>query len=148
MEESEPGRVELDEERDEEDTQDVKRIAAEPSEGDEPGLVDPPAADGEDQPEPYERLFEAGTAPDDACAGTGVETDGVRVDEVDGVAAEGEQPIDRGCDMTGHELKGGGDVQPEPSDDVAVFIADHGELPEVVRREERDHEDDDAAIWF
>ena len=72
----------------------------------------------------------------------------MRAHHVGGVAEETNQPIDRRRDMTRHELKRRSDVHAEPRNHLSVFIANHRELPEVVRYKERDDEDDDIPIGF
>ena len=125
--------MELDKERDQEYTEYIKSVAADPAQGDEPRFVYPSASYGKHQTGPDEHLFESRTAPDDRCTGTRFETNGILSHHKYRVSEKGYKPIDGGCDVSGHEYKGCRDIQTEPCHHLSVLIADHGELPEIVR---------------
>ena len=136
----------LDSQCDEPDTQDVERMAAEPSEGYEPQFMLPSAAYGEDEAEPDEHLLESGAAPDNGSSRTALKTDRLRACHISRVAYEGDEPIDGRGDMTRHPLERGCEIETEPGDLVTVLIADHGKFPEIVRHKQRDHKDDYVAV--
>ena len=102
----------------------------------------------QDETEPDETLLETRTAPDDAGSRTRVKTDGVHIGHIGRVAEEGNQFIDDRSYMTGHELKRGGDVPPEPGDRIAILIPDHRPFPGIVRYQQRHHENDNVLIWL
>ena len=147
--------MELDEERDEEDPEDVERMAAEPAEGNEPQLVQPcapgrlgHAAHGEDEAHPDEHLLEARAAPDDRGAGACLKADAVIPHHIGRVAEKGHQPKDDRSDMTRHKLERCRHVDSEPRHHVAVLVTYHREFPEIVRHEKRHHEDEHIEVWL
>jgi len=84
----EPSGVELNEQRDEENTQYIERVAAHPSEGDIPCFLFPSSPDRQHQHKPDETLFEAGTAPNNRGTTTGIKTDGMFSHQMYGVPEE------------------------------------------------------------
>ena len=144
----EPLRVELHKQRDEEDTQDVERMAAEPAEGDEPQFVLPSAAHREDEAQPDKHLFQPGTAPDDVGARPRLKADDMVAHHINRVAEERDQPIDRSGNMARHPFERRRHVPSEPCHHLAVLIARKGEFPAVVSHEKRHHENDDVQIGF
>ena len=65
MQHMKPLRMEFHEQGDDENPQDIKHVAAYPSEGNKPQFMNPSASHGEDEAGPDEHLLESRTAPDD-----------------------------------------------------------------------------------
>jgi dihydroorotase len=51
-------------------------------------------------------------------------------------------------DMVRHEVKGTRDVHPQPSDLIATFISQHGELPEVIGSQQGYDKEKDVGVGF
>ena len=135
--------------------EDIETMAAHPSEGNIPELrylkfaigdLKVPRSNSQNQPEPYKHLLQPGAAPDDCNARAALETDRVRVRHIDGVAEERDEPIDRLRHVTRHELERRRNVPSEPRHIVAVLVTRHRPFPEIVRHEQREHEDEHVRV--
>ena len=95
--------MELDKERDQEYTEYIKSVAADPTQGNEPRFVYPSASYGKHQTGPDKHLFEPGTTPDDGCAGTRFETNCILSHQKYRVSEKGYKPIDGSGDVSCHK---------------------------------------------
>jgi len=148
MQNREPFRMELDEERYNKYTQYIKCVAADQAERNKPQFVFPSSLNGQDQANPYETLLKSGTSPYDGGAASRLKTDYMIAAHISRITKEADEPVHHPRDMARHEFKRRCNINTEPCDDIAVFIPHHGELPEIVRHQQCHHEDDDIFIGF
>jgi hypothetical protein len=73
---------------------------------------------------------------------------GARLEENDRVVGLVDEPEDEMGDMLCHEVKGTRDVHPQPSDLIATFISQHGELPEVIGSQQGYDKEKDVGVGF
>ena len=144
----EPVGVELHEQRDEEDTKDIKGMAAYPADRYIPNLMHPAAAHRQDKTHPDKHLLQTRTTPDDRGAAAGLKTDRVVAHHESRVSEPTYHLIHHPSDMACHELKRRCNIHSEPRHLLAVLVTHHRPFPRVVRHQQRYHENDNVLVGF
>ena len=128
------------------DTQYIKQVRTHEAKWDEPQFVFPTASGDQHDDNPYERLLQARTSPNDACTCARREMNGARLKKHHRFVDTTDQPIDNMGNMLRHKVKGRCDIQAKPSDLIATFIAQHGELPEVIGSQQSHDKEKDVGV--